>query len=103
MFYVYLLRCESGALYAGITTDPSRRLREHQGERRGGARYTALDPPRGFAVLWTAPDRAAATKLEYRLKRLPHARKERLAAGEPIPDLLPEGCQRTMVPSELSE
>ncbi|MBR2897017.1 MAG: GIY-YIG nuclease family protein, partial [Oscillospiraceae bacterium] len=25
--YVYLLRCEGGSLYAGITSDPERRLR----------------------------------------------------------------------------
>ena len=94
MYYVYLLRCVSGALYAGITTDPPRRLRQHRGERRGGARYTAQDPPVGFAALWSAPDRSAASRLEYRLKRLDHAKKERLVRGETFEGLLPEGCER---------
>ena len=92
MFYVYLLRCEGGALYAGITTDPARRLREHRGELAGGARYTTLCRPLGYAAVWTAPDRSAATRLEYRLKRLSHADKERLSRGETIEGLLPEGC-----------
>jgi putative endonuclease len=36
MYWVYLLRCADGSLYAGITTDPERRLRQHRGERPGG-------------------------------------------------------------------
>lgn len=87
MYYVYLLRCEDGALYAGITTDPARRLRQHRGELRGGARFTAKDRPQGFAALWTAPDRSAASRLEYRLKRLTHAQKEAVAAGAADPPL----------------
>ena len=94
MYCVYLLRCEDNSLYAGITTDPARRLRQHRGELRGGARYTALRRPVGYAALWTAPDRAAAARLEYRLKRLGHADKEALARGESIDALLPAGCER---------
>ena len=82
MYYVYLLRCGDGCLYAGITTDTARRLRQHRGELRGGARYTAVRQPVAFAALWEAPDRSSAARLEARLKRLGHAEKERLAAGE---------------------
>ena len=94
MYWIYLLRCADSSLYAGITTDPGRRLREHAGERPGGAKYTAAHPPVGFAALWQAEGRSAASRLEYRLKRLDHARKESLVRGEEIPGLLPEGCQR---------
>ena len=92
MYYVYLLRCEGGALYAGITTDPARRLRQHKGELAGGARYTALRRPLGYAALWQAEDRAAASRLEYRLKRLTHGEKEALVRGETPEGLLPVGC-----------
>ena len=95
MYWVYLLRCEDGSFYAGITTDPARRLRQHTGELPGGAKYTAAHPPAAYAALWQAEDRSTASRLEYRLKRLDHARKEALARGEEIPGLLPEGCQRT--------
>ena len=78
MYYVYLLRCESGALYAGITTDPARRLRQHRGELRGGAKFTAGNRPLDYAALWTAPDRAEASRMEAKLKRLTHAQKEAL-------------------------
>ena len=94
VYWVYLLRCEGGALYAGITADPERRLRQHRGELSGGAKYTAGRKPLGYAALWTAPDRAAASRLEYRLKRLSHAQKELLAAGGGLDGLLPEGCER---------
>ncbi|MBR6114995.1 MAG: GIY-YIG nuclease family protein [Oscillospiraceae bacterium] len=94
MYWVYLLRCEGGTLYAGITVDPARRLRQHRGELPGGARYTAAHPPLGYAALWTAPDRSAASKLEARLKRLSRADKESVAAGAVITGLLPEGCVR---------
>ncbi|MBQ7565573.1 MAG: GIY-YIG nuclease family protein [Oscillospiraceae bacterium] len=94
-WFVYLLRCEDGSLYAGITTDPERRLKEHTaGRGSGGARYTALKKPVGFAALWEAPDRPAASKLEYRLKKLSHGKKQRLADGEELPDL-PDGVKRT--------
>ena len=76
MYYVYLLRCEDGSLYAGITTDLARRLREHRGEGGRGARYTRARRPLGYHAAWTAPDRAAAGRLEYQLKKLGHAGKE---------------------------
>ena len=91
MYWVYLLRCGDGSLYAGITTDPARRLRQHKGELSGGARYTASREAVGYAALWRAEDRSAASKLEHALKRMGHAQKEALAAGEPYPGLLPEG------------
>lgn len=86
MYYVYLLRCRDGSLYAGITTDLARRLREHTGGRKcGGARYTSAREPVGFASAWSAEDRASASRLEYRLKQLSHAQKETLAASGSLP------------------
>ena len=37
-WWVYLLQCSDQSLYVGITTDLNRRLQEHNGETRGGAR-----------------------------------------------------------------
>ena len=33
--YVYMLRCSDGSLYTGYTTDPDRRVREHNDGKRG--------------------------------------------------------------------
>jgi len=37
---VYLLKCANNSLYCGITNDMARRLRQHNGEIQGGAKYT---------------------------------------------------------------
>ena len=79
MYYTYLLRCADGSLYAGITTDPARRLREHLTGKKG-AKFMRTRAPAGFAALWTSADRAAASRLENALKKLTHAQKEALAA-----------------------
>lgn len=93
-YFVYMLRCEDGSIYTGITTDPARRLAQHSGRRAGGAQYTALRRPVRFEAVWTAQGRAAASRAEYALKRLTHAQKELLAAGSFAPPAQLEGCER---------
>ena len=85
MYYVYLLRCKDGSLYAGITTDLARRLREHRGPGGRGAKYTRVRQPLGYLAAWTASDRAAASRLEFRLKRMGHGEKAALA-GHDLPE-----------------
>ncbi len=94
MYTVYLLRCTDDTLYTGITTDLARRLAEHAGQGGRGAKYTRAHPPLRLEGAWQAADRAQASRLEHRIKAMPRARKERLAAGaeEPWPEL--EGCPR---------
>ena len=87
MYYLYLLRTDSGALYTGITTDPARRLSEHRGERAGGARYTRSHGAAEMAAVWEIGSRSAASRLEYRVKRLSHAEKERLIAENAAGDI----------------
>jgi len=72
---IYLLECGDGTLYCGVTTDPARRLAEHNGELPGGARYTAARRPVRLAAVATMADRAAACRAEARVKRLPRAKK----------------------------
>jgi putative endonuclease len=81
LYFTYLLRCADGSLYAGITTDLARRFAEHAGAGGRGAKYTAARKPVRFEAAWESADRAAASRLESRLKRLSHADKERLARG----------------------
>ena len=70
---LYLLECADGTLYAGITTDITRRFAQHQSGR--GARYTRSHPP--MRVLATLPfsDRSSASIAEAQLKRLPKTQK----------------------------
>jgi putative endonuclease len=81
-WYLYLLGCADGTTYTGITTDPRRRLKEHNAGR--GARYTSQlkRRPVHFLGVWRFPDQGSATRAEIRFKRRsPAARKRQLAAS----------------------
>jgi putative endonuclease len=74
MYFVYLLLCDNGSIYTGITTDVERRLKEH---RKGtGAKYTrAIKPVRivhteSFKNRSTAQTREAEIKSWNRQKKL---------------------------------
>ncbi|MDX5410234.1 MAG: GIY-YIG nuclease family protein [Thauera sp.] len=72
---VYILHCADGSLYTGVTVDVDRRLREHNGELPGGARYTASRRPVTLAHVETAANRASACRREAAIKRLPRDAK----------------------------
>ncbi len=76
--YTYILRCQDGSLYTGITTDIRHRFSVHLSRARASARYTKSHPVKTIVALWEAPDYSAAAKLEYRLKRLKKQEKEAL-------------------------
>lgn len=91
MYYVYIVNCADLSLYCGITTDPARRLREHQSGR--GAKYTRAHGACGYAALWRAADRSHALQLEYRIKQLDRRQKDLLIAGEVTSLDLTEYCR----------
>jgi putative endonuclease len=74
--FVYLIRCSDGSLYCGWSTDPDRRLREHQ--RGVASRYTRTRRP--VELVWTRefPTRSDAMREEVRIKRLPAHQKRAL-------------------------
>lgn len=78
MYYVYMLLCSDDSLYTGITDDLRQRMRKHTGKLKGGAKYTALRPPKAIAAVWTAPNKSTAAKAEYAIKRLAAPRKREL-------------------------
>jgi putative endonuclease len=75
-FYCYILECADGSYYTGWTTDPERRVKEHNSGR--GARYTRARRPVRMVYLEELPDRSAAMKRELAIKRLPQKRKKEL-------------------------
>jgi putative endonuclease len=76
---VYLARCRDGTLYTGVTTDPVRRLAEHNAGC-GGA-YTRSRVPVTLVYREQASDRSLALRRERAIKRLTRAEKESLVAG----------------------
>ena len=78
-YVVYMVLCADDTYYTGVATDLARRLRQHNGELAGGARYTASRRPVVIAYQQTVADRSQAQKEEARIKSLTRAEKQRLA------------------------
>lgn len=79
-YFVYLLECDDGTIYTGITTDLDRRLSEHiEGT---GARYTRARGIRAIAYNESHPDRSSASKREAEIKKWPRNKKQELIAAQ---------------------
>jgi putative endonuclease len=78
---VYLARCRDGSLYTGVTTDPERRLDEHNSGC--GASYTRSRAPVVLVYCEAAADRSGAQRREHAIKRLSRIQKEQLVARRP--------------------
>lgn len=77
-WFLYLIECADGSIYTGITVDVAARYAAHcRGE---GARYTRSHPPLRLLGWATHPDRSAASKAEFSIKRLSPTEKRRYAA-----------------------
>ena len=78
MWYVYVAKCKDSTFYTGITTNIERRFKQHNGLLAGGARYTSARRPVELVYCEQAPDRAAASKREYQVRKLPRPQKQQL-------------------------
>ncbi len=80
-WWVYILRCSDGTLYTGVAVDRDRRIRQHNGELVGGARYTRSRRP--VELIWSEAcvDRAHAQAREAEVKALSRSGKLRLVRG----------------------
>ena len=81
-YYIYMVRCEDGSHYTGITTDPRRRMREHVLRLSPGAKYTKSHRVIALDALWSAQTRSEACRLEAAVKRL-HAEQKRALIAQP--------------------
>ncbi|MFC5741777.1 GIY-YIG nuclease family protein [Dyella tabacisoli] len=70
---LYLIECRDGSYYAGITNHLDARYDAHVAGR--GARYTRSHPPLRLIGAKPYADRAAASRAEWEIKRLPKHRK----------------------------
>ena len=86
-YYTYILRCADGTLYTGFTTDLSARVRLHNGEGKGGAKYTRSRRPVTLAYYEEYEDAHGARVRECTIKRLTRAEKEALIAASPRKEL----------------
>ena len=81
-FYCYMLLCANGGYYTGWTTDPLRRLKQHNAGR--GARYTRMNGPSELVYVEEVADHSTALKREAEIKLLKHHKKAALCADETL-------------------
>ena len=74
--YCYILECADGSYYTGWTTNPDRRVNQHNAGR--GSRYTRSRLPVILVYLEPQSDRGGAMKRERAIKMMARDRKQRL-------------------------
>ncbi|PIQ75694.1 hypothetical protein COU78_02885 [Candidatus Peregrinibacteria bacterium CG10_big_fil_rev_8_21_14_0_10_49_24] len=80
-WFVYIGQAPTGRFYTGITTDPHRRIEEHN--RNEGAKF-AYDQG-ALRLIYTSPpfpDKSSARKREMQIKGWSREKKEKLIRGE---------------------
>ena len=75
-WYVYILRCADQTLYTGITTDPVRRVTQHNAGT--GAKYTRGRGPVEMVYCEPVEGYGIALRREYAIKQLTRKEKEAL-------------------------
>ena len=78
---VYLIRCGDNSLYTGISNDVVKRFLDHQLNSRRCAKYLRGRHPLKLIYTIEVGDRAAASRLETQIKKLPKYKKECLVSG----------------------
>ena len=79
--FVYIALCSDGTYYTGTTPDLERRLRQHNGEIAGGAKYTRARRPVTFCHVEKYADARSALAREHEIKNLTRGEKEGLVLG----------------------
>ncbi len=75
---VYILRCADNSLYTGVTLNILKRLDEHNGIEKNGAKYTHARRPVTLVYQEPSNSRSDACKREYEIKNLTKLQKEAL-------------------------
>ncbi len=79
-WFLYVIRCKDGSLYAGITTDVDRRFEEHRSDPRKGAKYLRGRGPLELVLRRPVGERRLASRVEWHFKRRKKSEKEAMVA-----------------------
>jgi putative endonuclease len=79
---VYVIECESGAWYTGITNDLERRFRMHVEGK--GAKFMRMDKPKRIVAAKSCASKSEALRSEAALKRLERPEKQAWIEQNPI-------------------
>ncbi len=75
VWWVYVIETDQGALYTGITTDFARRVRQHKGEIKGGAKFFRGQRPVKLRFKKKFANRSLASQFEAYVKGLTRQQK----------------------------
>jgi putative endonuclease len=75
-WHVYILLCQDGSFYTGITNNLENRLKQHNEGK--ASKYTRCRLPVKFVYSEQVKDRSEATKRELAIKKLTRKQKEKL-------------------------
>lgn len=78
MYKIYILKCSDNTLYTWITTDLEKRLKQHNWDILGWAKYTLARKPVEILYSENAENRSEATKREMAIKKLKKDEKLKL-------------------------
>ncbi len=70
---VYVIECESGAWYTGVTNDLEKRFKTHAAGK--GAKFMRMDKPKRMVAAKACASKSEALKAEAALKKLARAGK----------------------------
>lgn len=76
MWFVYILQCEDGSLYTGVTNDLEKRFASHVSGK--GGKYTRSHKPVKIVYQQQVDTKAEALKREFEIKRLSREKKSEL-------------------------
>ncbi|MFZ5800714.1 MAG: GIY-YIG nuclease family protein [Candidatus Omnitrophota bacterium] len=79
MWYVYMVECENGKFYTGMTDDVERRFKEHG---REGSHFTSYNHANKLLYKEEFDDKHAAARREKQIKGWTRRKKMALAAIE---------------------
>jgi putative endonuclease len=77
---VYIIQCDDGSLYTGISTDVERRFQQHSAGR--GAKYFRARRPLKVIYAEVGHTRASASQRESAIKKLSRVQKAELIDRE---------------------
>ena len=75
---IYILVCRDGSLYCGITNNLEKRLKQHNGEIKGGAKYTRSHWPCKLVYKEKSASRSEASQREAIIKKMSKDEKQAL-------------------------
>ena len=75
---IYILVCRDGSLYCGITNNLEKRLKQHNGEIKGGAKYTRAHRPCKLVYKEKSESRSEASQREAIIKKMSKNEKQTL-------------------------